>query len=96
MKFLKATVSAVLLTGTMAAGALADDGVLLKEEVVPGSYCHIKFPAISDETLFTNHPELQSSTNADVIDFYGPCDERPTAKDQVRQQREEQNRDWRE
>ena len=96
MKFLKATVTAVLLTGTIVGGALAADGVLMKEEVTPGSYCHMKFPAISEQTLFTDHPQPESSTSADVIDFYGPCDESPTAKDQVMEQRDEQNRDWRE
>jgi hypothetical protein len=41
MKFLKTMVTAVLLTGAVAGGALAADGVLSKDEVTPGSYCHI-------------------------------------------------------
>jgi hypothetical protein len=96
MKFLKATVTAVLLTGAMAGGALAADSVLSKDEVTPGSYCHMKFPAINEATLSSDQPELKSSTSADVIDFYGPCDERPTGKEQVIEQKQEEERDWRE
>ena len=75
MKFLKTTVTAILLTGSIAGGALAADGVLSKDEVTPGSYCHMKFPAIRETTLFSDHPQLKSSTSGDVIDFYGACDE---------------------
>ena len=96
MKFLKTTVTAILLTGSIAGGALAADGVLSKDEVTPGSYCHMKFPAIRETTLFNDHPQLKSSTSGDVIDFYGPCDESPTGKDQVIEQRMEEERDWRE
>ena len=96
MKFLKTTVTAILLTGSIAGGALAADGVLSKDEVTPGSYCHMKFPAIRETTLFSDHPQLKNSTSGDVIDFYGPCDESPTAKDLIREQRYEEERDWRE
>jgi hypothetical protein len=96
MKFLKTTVTAILLTGSIAGGALAADGVLSKDEVTPGSYCHMKFPAIRETTLFNDHPQLKSSTSGDVIDFYGACDESPTGKDQVIEQRMEEERDWRE
>jgi hypothetical protein len=96
MKFLKTAATVILLTGSIAGSALAADGVLSKEEVTPGSYCHTKFPAINEATLSSDQPELKSSTSADVIDFYGPCDERPTGKDQVIEQKQEQERDWRE
>jgi hypothetical protein len=96
MKFLKTTATAILLTGSIAGSALAADSVLSKEEVTPGSYCHMKFPAIRETTLFNDHLQLQSSTSGDVIDFYGPCDESPTGKDQVMEQKREQERDWRE
>jgi hypothetical protein len=100
MKFLKTTAPAILLTVSLAGSALAADGVLSKDmskdEVTPGSYCHMKFPAIDEQTLFTDYPQPESSTSADVIDFYGPCDESPTAKDLIREQRYEEERDWRE
>lgn len=96
MKFLKTTITAILLTGSIAGGALAADGVLSRDEVTPGSYCHMKFPAIRERTLFSDHPRLKSSSSGDVVDFYGPCDESPTGKDQVIEQRQEEERDWRE
>ena len=96
MKFLKTTATAILLTGSLAGSALAADSVLSKEEVTPGSYCHMKFPAISEQTLLTDYPQPESATSGDVIDFYGPCDESPTGKDQVMEQKREQERDWRE
>ena len=37
-----------------------------------GTYCHLKFPAISRSTLSSAKPEL--STKAGEIDFYGRCD----------------------
>lgn len=91
MKWFKTTVTVVLLTGSMAGGALAGDGALLKQEFMPGSYCHMKFPAIEESTLGANHPKLKSSDTGDVIDFYGPCDESPTGKDQVAEQKLENN-----
>jgi len=96
MKFLKTAAMAILLTGSIAGSALAADSVLSKEEVTPGSYCHMKFPAISEQTLLTDYPQPESSTSTDVIDFYGPCDESPTGKDQVMEQKREEERDWRE
>jgi hypothetical protein len=66
--------------------APADDSVIEKA-VAPGSYCHQKFRAIDPSTLDSDNPSLRSSTSGDVIDYYGPCDETPTGKDQVWQQK---------
>ena len=89
MKNTKTIFAALLLVGNIAASsmALADDGTLEKEAAVPGSYCHEKFRAIDESTLGSDHPTVQSSTSGDVVDFYGPCDETPTGKDQVWQQK---------
>jgi hypothetical protein len=75
--------------------AKAADRVLLKTENTPDSYCHEEFPAIRPSTLDTRRPTLKNSNTGDVIDFYGPCAERPTGKDQVWQQKldEEQSFD---
>ena len=59
-------------------------GILLKEEDVPSSYCHMKFPAITEDTLPEDHPVLSQT---DIIDFYGPCNEDPLGQDQVQDQR---------
>jgi hypothetical protein len=64
-----------------AAGA---KGVLMKEEYVPGSYCHEKIPAISESSLAGDHPALSAE---EKIDFYGPCNQDPLGKDQMTKQR---------
>jgi len=89
MKTAKTLFAALLLVGNIAASgmALADDGIIEKEEVAPDSYCHQKFQAIDERTLGSDHPAVQSSISADVVDFYGPCDETATGKDQVWQQK---------
>ena len=82
-------VGLVLMGSVGVSGAKAADGVMLQEEAVPGSYCHMKFPAIEESTLYTDHPVLKSADSGDIIDFYGPCDENPLGKDQVASQRSE-------
>jgi hypothetical protein len=67
--------------------AIAEDGILYKQEFTPGSYCHEKFPAVRSSTLDTDHPTLKSSDTGDVIDYYGPCDESPLGQDQINEQR---------
>ncbi len=66
--------------------AVAADGILTKIPNTPGSYCHMKFDAIQDHTLSTDHPALKDSSDGDIIDFYGPCDESPTGADRVHQE----------
>ena len=65
------------------------DGVISKAELAPGSYCNIKFPAIDENTLNSDHPVLKSPSSGDIIDFYGPCDESPTGPDQVESQKQD-------
>src|SRR5438876_11445981 len=36
-----------------------------------GSYCHLKFPAIRQSTLYTDHPQLKSASSGDMVDYYG-------------------------
>jgi hypothetical protein len=90
MKWLKTTVTAVVISGSLAGSAFGADGVLLREESTAGSYCHMKFPAIREGTLASNHPELKPSNTGDIIDYYGSCDESPTGKDQVMQQQRDE------
>jgi hypothetical protein len=60
MKRSVAVISMALIVGSLAASALASDGVLSKDEFTPESYCHMKFPAIRQRTMSTDHPELKS------------------------------------
>ncbi len=67
--------------------AVAADGVLSKDEVTTGEYCHEKFPGIAQSTLGDDQPVLKESGTGDVIDFYGPCNEDPKGKDQIEDQK---------
>jgi len=49
---------------------MAANGVIYKQELTPGSYCHLKFLAIREETLAGNHPVLLDPDDGDIIDFY--------------------------
>jgi hypothetical protein len=91
MKIATSFLSALLFFASLAGSVMAaDDGVLSKEELAPGSdYCHMQFPAIRPSTLSSGHPALESSASGDIIDFYGSCNENPLGKDQVTSQREE-------
>jgi hypothetical protein len=89
MKIATSFLAALLFTGTLGAfnNATAQDGVLLDQDFTDGSYCHLKFPAIHQDSL--SGPALDASdevpvlSQSDIIDFYGPCDEDPRGKDQV-------------
>lgn len=76
-----------LLAGVIGAGAtpVRAQGEIFKEVAEAGSYCHIKFPAIREETLSEATPGL--TTSGDLIDFYGSCDHDPLGKDEVQSQR---------
>ena len=87
MKRIGTIVSMMVLAGSMTTSVFAADGVLLKEQFRADNYCHMKFPAIKEQTLAGSNPELKDSSSGDVIDFYGSCDESPTGKDQIVEQR---------
>ena len=50
------------------------------------AYCHLKFPAIREDSLSWEQPILDSSTG-NIVDFYGPCDYNPVGLDEIRVQR---------
>lgn len=61
----------VLLAMTFIAGCTAQpDRILLKEEA-GNNYCHMKIETYGDPKM---------PTEREVVDYYGPCDERPTRK----------------
>ena len=92
MNSLKANLSMLLVAGVLgtSGAALAADGVVVEGQLAPGSYCHEKFPAITGRSLGDNQPQLKQSTTGDIVDYYGPCDENPTGKDQIASQKLEQ------
>jgi hypothetical protein len=89
MKNTKALLAALIFLTTVTASrtSLADDGVISKDQLEPGSYCHEKFPAIEGDSLASNKPVLKSQNSGDIVDYYGPCNESPTGKDQVNEQK---------
>jgi hypothetical protein len=91
MKRIGSCLLAFGLIGLMGASvARAADSMPFRQEFTPGSYCHMRFPAIRPSTLGTRHPTLKRANTGDQIDFYGPCDESPTGKDQVWHQKLDQ------
>jgi hypothetical protein len=84
---------AALFAGSEAFGA---EGILYEAQLSGTNYCHLRFPAIREETLTWSRPVLRSADSGDVIDFYGPCDYDPVGKDaagaQLRHHRE--GKEW--
>ena len=92
MKNFKANLSMLLVVGVLgtSGAVLAADGVVVEGELNSGNYCHEKFPAMTERSLSDNQPQLKQSTTGDIVDYYGPCDENPTGKDQIATQKLEQ------
>jgi hypothetical protein len=87
MKIATSFLAALLFTGALGSinAAMSADGVLSKDELATGSYCHEKFPAMTRRTLDVDNPVLSNS--GAIIDFYGPCDENPVGEDQIQDQK---------
>jgi len=96
MKIATSFLAALLLIGTLGAinTAMGEDGIIYKQEFTPGSYCHLKYPAIREETLAGDHPVLKDPSDGDIVDYYGSCDEDTVGKDQVHEQRLEHQHRW--
>jgi hypothetical protein len=57
-----------------------------------GTYCHLKFPAIDENTLSSKTPKLKAATSGDIVDYYGPCDHDPVGYEEVCRQRMQESR----
>jgi hypothetical protein len=71
MKIAKSFVAALLLVGSLGTSTSfsAAPGVISNTVLTPGSYCHLTFPAIREETLASDRPALKDPSSGDVIDF---------------------------
>lgn len=78
----------LLLSSTLFWGASVASGqeVIVKVPVETTSYCHMKFPPIREDTLFSANPTLDEGAG-NTMDFYGSCDHDPLGIDEVRTQR---------
>src|SRR5512145_708979 len=72
----------------------AAEGIILKIPDPSGQYCHLKFPAITRDSLFTDRPVLKDPSEGDIIDFYGPCDHDPLGKAEIHRQRADHRRQF--
>ena len=87
---LKALRSMLLLTARLLLGSSllwAADGIIAKVPDSSGTFCHLKFPAIKEETLYWDRPVLKDVSDGDIVDFYGPCNYDPLGKDEIRTQK---------
>lgn len=89
MKIATSFLAAWLLVGGLGVKSTfaAAEGVISNATLTPGSYCHLTFPAIREETLSWDRPVLKDRSEGDIIDFYGPCDHDPLGKDEIESQR---------
>jgi hypothetical protein len=83
LRLLASFAGVFLLCGSVWAG----DGVISRVPDPSGSFCHLRFPAIRDDTLFLDQPVLKDASEGDVIDAYGPCNFDPLGRDAILQQR---------
>ena len=81
-----------LLTGSV---LWAAQGIIVKTPDPSGNYCHLKFPAIREDTLFWDRPVLKDPSDGDIVDFYGPCDHDPLGREEIRRQRDDLQRERR-
>ncbi|MGH7798385.1 MAG: hypothetical protein ACREQ2_26270 [Candidatus Binatia bacterium] len=87
--------SSLLLTGAMAllsSVLWAAQDVIYRSPDSTGQFCHLKFPAIREETLSSGRPMLKDPSEGDIIDFYGPCDHDPLGRAEVLRQRADARR----
>lgn len=94
MRIVTLLVGALLLVGSLGTSTAfsAPPGVISNAVLTPGTYCHLTFPAIREDTLSSDHPVLKDPGEGDIIDFYGPCDTDPLGEDQVHPQRQDHRR----
>jgi hypothetical protein len=89
MKTKTSFLTALLLVGGFVAHGGAE--VLSRTELEPDSnYCHLRFPAITEETLSSDRPVLKGSESKDIIDFYGKCNESPIGENQIASQKRQE------
>jgi hypothetical protein len=91
MKIVTSFLAALLLVGSFGvSNALAvAPGVISSAASTPGSSCHLRFPAIREDTLSSDRPVLKNASDGDIIDFYGSCDHDPLGKDEIQSQRQQ-------
>jgi hypothetical protein len=96
MNWFKAFTAILLLVYVLGANnfpSWAAEGFISKDPDPTGAYCHLKFPAITEDTLFSDRPVLKDRSDGDIRDFYGPCDYDPLGKEEIHRQRADHRRE---
>ena len=68
------------------------DSFITKIPDAAGKFCRLRFPAIREDTLYSDHPVLKDPASGDIIDLYAPCDYDPLGKEEIERQRAYQRR----
>lgn len=91
MKYRAFSCAIILMAAVLfpASGLRSAEGIISRVPDSTNQYCHLKFPAIREDTLFTARPRLTDPSEGDIIDFYGPCDYDPLGRDSIRRQQHE-------
>jgi hypothetical protein len=91
MARMKGLCSMLFLTGTLVvlfnSFLWAAEGIISRAPDSSGIYCNLKFPAIKEDTLTSDRPQLKDPSEGDIVDFYGPCDYDPLSKEEVQRQK---------
>jgi hypothetical protein len=88
----KLLLSSTLFWGVpMAYGQVLDSGQVVRVPADSGSYCHMKFPPMRQDSLSWTQPILDGSSTS-FIDYYGSCAYDPLGKDEIKVQRRVESR----
>ena len=96
MKKIKILTSSAILMGVLSWSELparGAEGIIYKSAAAANNYCNLKFPAIREDTLYSDRPVLKDPRDGDIVDFYGPCDHDPLGREEVMRQRAEKVRE---
>jgi len=90
MKKSVALLSSLVLSSTLFGGVVMaqelSSGAIVRVPAESGSYCHMKFPALREDTLSWTQPVFDEAAGP-IVDFYGSCDHDPLGIDEIRTQR---------
>jgi hypothetical protein len=90
MKKSGALLSSLLLSATLFGGVTTAQelgaGAILRVPDANAAYCHMKFPAMREDSLSWAHPVFDDGA-VHAVDFYGSCDYDPLGIDEIKAQR---------
>lgn len=90
MKRIHAKIVVGLLVWMMQLSSLplwAAETAVIRQPDASGNYCHLRFPAIREDTLFTDRPVLKDPSQGDFVVLSAPCDYDPLGPAEVARQK---------